>query len=112
MRVITAAMNIEATKADVSKTPEAKQAEITEQLAVLQESGVDELCAMADELVNNRGETDGMLQEAGFNGRELRRQSAIAGTIAMINAITEENEQQEIDAGLQRAIDTGEFPTE
>lgn len=94
MRAITAAMNIESAKADVSKTPEQKQADITEQLAVLADSGVSELCAMADELVNNRGETDGMLTAAGFNGRELRRESAIAGVRAQIAALTEQQEQE------------------
>jgi len=94
MRAITAAMNIETIKADVNKTPEQKMAEINEQNAELAQSGVTELCAMADELINNRGETDGMLEAAGFNGRELRRESAIASVQAQIAALTEQAEQE------------------
>ena len=94
MKAITAAMKIEETKADPNKSPEDKQAEIKEQLAGLQESGIDELCDMANELVNNRGETDGMLAAAGFNGRDLRRDAAIAQTRAAIAALTEQSEQE------------------
>ena len=94
MRAITAAMNIETIKADVNKTPEQKMAEINEQNAELAQSGVTELCTMADELINNRGETDGMLTAAGFDGRELRRESAIAGVRAQIAALTEQQEQE------------------
>jgi hypothetical protein len=95
MKAITAAMNIEATKADVNKNPEEKQAEINKQLAVLQESGVDELCTMANELVNNRTETDGLLAAAGLDGPGIRHDAAIAGVQAQIAALTEQDEQQD-----------------
>jgi len=94
MKAITAAMNIEAVKASTGLTLEQKEQQINEQLAAANEAGVAELCAMADELVNNRGETDGMLAAAGFNGRELRRESAIASVQAQIAALTEQAEQE------------------
>jgi len=95
MKAITAAMNIEAIKADTTKDAGEKQAEINEQLAVVATCGVDELCAMGNEVVDNRTETDAMLTAAGLNGPGIRRDDAIAGVQAQIAALTEQPEQPE-----------------
>ena len=93
MKAITAAMNIETIKADVDKTPEQKMLEINEQNAIAATCGVDELCAMANEVINNRTETDGLLDEAGFDGPGIRHDNAIAGVQAQIAALTADPDQ-------------------
>jgi hypothetical protein len=95
MKAITAAMNIEAIKADGSKDADAKQTEINEQLAVVGTCGIDKLCAMGNEIVNNRTEGDALLAAAGLNGPGIRRDDAIAGVQAQIAALTEQDEQQD-----------------
>ncbi len=96
---ISAAIKLEAIKADADLSVEQKQEKIGKELDTIANSNFSVLGEMGDEMIDLRDQAETILNNAGIDPAEYRRANALEGVRAAAQAAVEEPEptDQELD---------------